>query len=136
MNDEIILKSAIDTLRGNLYDVRALKPIPFPIKRFYFIRDIPSSGIARGNHAHKKMEQAIFCLKGSFELYKDDGKKKWKILMNDPSRGELLRRRVWHSMTKFSKDCVILVVASDYYDEKDFIRDYEKFLEYVKRAKK
>lgn len=133
MNDEIILKPAVDPLKGNLYSGKVSQQIPFPIKEFYIVSNVPNSEIVRGGHAHKTREQIIFCLNGSFELHKDDGKKKWKILMNDPSRGEFLRRRVWHTMTNFSKNCVILVVANDYENDADYIRDYGEFLKYVKK---
>lgn len=107
------------------------KQIPFLIKRFYFIRDMPASDAVRGAHAHKTLDQAIFCLGGSFELQMDDGLKKWNVLMDDPSRGYLLPKRVWHSMSKFSKDCVILVVASQHHDESDYLRDYNDFLKHI-----
>ncbi|KKT57854.1 MAG: WxcM-like protein [Candidatus Giovannonibacteria bacterium GW2011_GWC2_44_9] len=113
--------------RGNLYVGEARKQIPFAIKRFYIISNVVSPKVVRGMHAHKKLEQAIFCLNGSFELSMDDGRKKWSIFMNNPAKGVLLRKKVWHSMSKFSKDCVTLVVASDYYNEDDYIRNYDEF---------
>ena len=131
---EVILKSVINASKGNLYAGEALREVPFPIKRFYVIRDVPGSEIVRGGHAHREVEQAIFCLNGSFELHFDDGSAKWKATVNDPSAGLHLKTGVWHHMTKFSPDCVILVVASDYNDEADYIRNYDEFLRHVKAA--
>ena len=131
MDDEIILHSVIDAERGNLYMGEAEKQIPFSIRRFYVIRGIPDFEDVRGQHAHKTLEQVIFCLNGSFELHMDDGQKKWNIVMDDPSKGIRFRKMVWHSMTNFSKDCIILVVASEYHDESDYIRNYNDFLKYI-----
>ncbi|OGF64214.1 hypothetical protein A2661_00520 [Candidatus Giovannonibacteria bacterium RIFCSPHIGHO2_01_FULL_45_24] len=129
--DEIILKSIKGPV-GELYAGKIYEQIPFAIKEFYFIRNVPDGKIARGMHAHKKREQVIFCLLGSFTLHMDDGNKKWSVAMNDPARGMRLKKRVWHSMTDFSKDCVILVVADDFEDASDYIRDYDEFLKFVK----
>lgn len=125
------MQSVIDKIKGNLFVGEVSKQIPFPIKRFYVIRDVPNSKIDRGLHAHKNLEQVLFCLNGSFELGLDDGQKKWKIFMNDPSKGQFLGKGIWRTMSNFSKDCVLLVVASDYYNEDDYIRDYEEFLKYI-----
>lgn len=130
--DKVKLQSFCDLPDGYLFIGEGEKNIPIPIKRFYFINQLFNPKAIRGMHAHKKLEQIIFCINGSFDLYLDDGVQKTKILMDNPSTGVRLRKRVWHSMTNFSRDCVILVVANDYYDEKDYIRNYEEFLEYIK----
>jgi len=131
MDDEIILKSVVDDLRGNLYVGEARKQIPFDMKRFYVISGIPDFEAVRGGHAHRTLEQVIFCLSGSFLLHMDDGQKKWKTFMDNPSKGARIRKKVWHSMSNFSKDCVILVVASEHHDESDYIRNYNDFLKYI-----
>ena len=110
---------------GNLVIGEEKKSVPFPIKRFYFINSLFNKKAIRGLHAHKKLQQIILCINGSFELHLDDGQTKQKILMNDPYTGVYLRAAVWRVMKKFSSDCVILVVASDYYRESDYIRDYQ-----------
>ena len=107
--------------------------IPFLIKRFYIINQILNPKAIRGNHAHKTLNQIIFCIYGSFRLHLDDGRKKRAILIKDLSKGIYLKKKVWHSMTNFSKDCAILVVADNYYDEHDYIRDYNQFLKFVKK---
>ncbi len=132
--DKIILKSVINASKGNLYAGEVQRELPFLMKRFYVIRDMPNSEIVRGGHTHKEIEQVIFCMNGSFELHLDDGNKKREITVNDPSVGIRLRKMVWHHMTKFSPDCVILVVASDYNDEANCIRDYDEFLRCAKTA--
>ncbi|MBI2627860.1 MAG: FdtA/QdtA family cupin domain-containing protein [Candidatus Niyogibacteria bacterium] len=112
------------------------KNIPFAIKKFYFINHMFDPKTIRGRHAHKKLQQALFCINGSFELHLDDGYKKQRILMNDPSSGVFLGAKLWRVMKKFSRDCVILVLAGDYYKKNDYIRDYESFLRYVKNKTK
>lgn len=118
---------------GNLVIGEAKKNIPFNIKRVYFINDLFNKKSTRGKHAHKKLQQVIFCINGHFSLNLDDGKNIQKILMNEAHKGVLLGPRLWHTMTKFSKDCVILVFASDYYKESDYIRNYDDFIKYVNK---
>src|SRR3989344_5835936 len=125
--DKIILKSVKGPV-GDLCAGKIYEQIPFAIKEFYVIQNVPDKKIVRGMHAHKKRGQAVFCLRGSFTLHMDDGKKKWSVAMDDPARGMLLKKMVWHSMTDFSRDCVILVVADDFEDASDYIRNYDEFL--------
>jgi hypothetical protein len=120
---------------GNLFICEAKKNIPFEIKRIYFINSLFNKVAIRGKHAHKKLKQVIFCINGSFVLNLDDGKTKQSILMNNPEYGVKLEARLWHTMTKFSPDCVILVLAADYYKESDYIRDYGEFKKYIKKHK-
>jgi len=117
---------------GNLVIGEAEKNVPFKIKRVYFINSLFNKKAQRGLHAHKKLEQIIFCVNGHFTLRLDDGKTRQNILMNDPYYGVRLGPKLWHHMTKFSSDCVILVLASDYFKESDYIRNYKEFLNYVK----
>lgn len=117
---------------GNLYIAEARKSVPFDIKRIYYINNLSNSKAVRGRHAHKKLEQYIFCINGKFDLELDDGENKQKIALDDASCGVRLGPKLWHTMTSFSRDCVILVLASDYFDENDYIRDYGEFLRYVK----
>ena len=103
----------------------------FKIKRVYFMSGM-ARGALRGNHAHKKLTQAIFAAHGSFILTLDDGVRTQKIRMADPATGVLLGKNLWATMSDFSKDCVILVFADDYYDENEYIRDYDEFVARVK----
>ncbi len=117
---------------GDLYIAEARKSVPFNIKRVYYINNLSNSKAVRGRHAHKKLEQYIFCINGKFDLELDDGKNKQKIVLSGASYGIRLGPKLWHKMTNFSKDCVILVLADDYYKESDYIRNYEEFLKYAK----
>ncbi len=128
----IILQSFNDGADGKLIIAESGRSIPFQIKRVYYINHLQERSAVRGKHAHKKLEQVIFCVNGSFDLGLDDGKDKQIIKMDDPAIGILLGRSLWHTMTNFSADCVILVFANDFYDESDYIRSYDDFLKYIK----
>jgi len=111
------------------------KNIPFAIKRFYFITNFEKAepDLERGGHAHKKTDQAIFCLKGSFCLKLDDGRAKQQFVLDQSSSGVRLGPSLWHSMSQFSKDCVILIIADHGYDQDDYLRNYDDFLEFIKQ---
>ena len=117
---------------GNLFIAESMKDIPFDIKRVYFINNLANPKALRGKHAHKRLEQVLFCINGSFVLHLDDGQLTQRITLNDPAVGIRLGPRLWHTMSSFSYDCVILVLASDHYDESDYIRDYKSFVSYVR----
>ncbi len=129
------LQAFKDPPDGDLFIGEALKNIPFEIRRLYFINNLGNRDAIRGKHAHKQLEQAIFCINGSFTLYLDDGFNKQKVILDNPSIGILMKPLLWHEMTNFSKDCVILVLANDFYEEVDYIRDYETFIETVKKIR-
>jgi len=120
---------------GMLVIGEAKRNIPFDIKRVYYITNLSNPKAVRGKHAHKKLEQYIFCLSGSFRLHLDDGETKQNITVDSPYYGIRLGPKVWHAMTKFSRDCVILVLANDYFRENDYIRDYGQFLKLVKPSR-
>jgi hypothetical protein len=119
---------------GNLFIAEARKEIPFPIKRVYFINSLANPKAVRGRHAHRKLEQIIFCISGSFTLHLDDGRKKQRVRLHDPSCGVRLGPCLWHTMAAFSYDCVILVFASERFKAADYIRDYAEFLRAVRSA--
>ena len=102
--------------------------IPFSIKRVYYLYDVPSDSY-RGGHAHKKLIQFMIPLSGSFEVLIDDGNKKKKIMLNKPDKGLLIPQGIWREMDNFSSGAICLVMASHKYDELDYIRDYQTFLE-------
>lgn len=116
---------------GNLFIAEARDHIGFDIKRIYFINSLANPRAIRGKHAHKTLEQVLFCVAGSFVLHLDDGSVTQRITLNDPSCGIRLGPVLWHTMSSFSYDCVILVLASDWFDESDYIRDYDMFLKLV-----
>ena len=117
--------------RGNLIALEENKNIPFDIKRVYYIFD-NKEGVRRGFHAHKNLEQVLICVSGSCDILLDDGKEKSIIKLENRNEGLFIEKMVWREMFNFSADCVLMVLASDYYDEKDYIRDYNDFKNYLK----
>ena len=116
---------------GQLSFVESLKDIPFDFKRLYYITKV-GEGIRRGFHAHKQLKQLIYCPFGKINLSFTDGITKEEILLDDPSIGVLLEKPIWREMVWLEKDSVLCVLASDYYNESDYIRNYDKFLKYMK----
>lgn len=116
---------------GSLSFFEAEKHIPFPIRRVYYIYDV-QSGARRGFHAHKNLKQVLFCIHGSCKLLLDDGKEQQTVHLTSPSEGVLLEGVIWREMYDFSDGAVLAVLASEYYDEADYIRNYEDFLSYIK----
>ena len=123
----------ITDIRGNLSVVEGLADIPFDIKRVYWVYDVPG-GECRGGHAHKRLKQFLIALSGSFTVTLDDGTDK-KFLLNHPYQGLEIETGIWRTLDDFSSGAVCLVLASEPYDENDYIRDYNEFLEYVKCSK-
>ena len=116
--------------RGSLIALDKLSGLPFDIKRVYYVFNT-KSGVARGFHAHEKLHQMAVCLTGSCRMVLDDGVSRESVIMNSGSVGIDLPPMVWHEMHDFSADCILLVVASDYYDEDDYVRDYKDFKKMV-----
>jgi len=118
--------------RGKLIAIEQFKDVPFEIKRVYYIFDT-KSGVRRGYHAHKDLQQVAICVSGNCKFLLDDGKERIEnIVLDSPSKGLFIDKMIWREMYDFSEDGVLLVLASDYYDESDYIRDYEEFLKLVK----
>lgn len=117
--------------RGSLAVIEAGKDIPFQIKRIYYIYGTKHN-LARGFHAHKTLKQLFVCVSGACTVKIDDGKTSNDIRLDSPSEGVLLDRPLWREMRNFTEDCVLLVLASEGYDESDYLRNYEEFLDYVK----
>lgn len=107
------------------------KHIPFPIKRFYYIFDV-DDGAVRGKHAHKETQQILFCLRGSIKIILDNGKEKEEVILNEPHHGIFLDKMMWHDMVDFQKDTLLFIVASDFYTEDDYIRNYDDFISLTK----
>lgn len=119
----------IEDRRGNLSVVEEFKNVPFHIARAYWLYDVPA-GAMRGGHAHKRLKQLLIALSGSFTVTLDDGYEKRKILLNRPYQGLLIETGIWRTIDDFSSGAVCLVLASELYDESDYIYDYEEFLNY------
>ena len=126
--ERITLQSFDDTPDGELFIAEGTKNIPFDIKRIYYINQLDNAQAVRGKHAHRKLEQVIFCVNGSFVIDLDNGEERTSITLDASSPGVLLPPMMWHTMHDFSKNCALLVLASDYFDEADYIRDYTEFL--------
>lgn len=126
------LKRIEDDRDGVLCIGEGARDLPFEMKRFYYITNLENARSVRGKHAHRCLWQAIFCVCGSFVLGLDDGFTQQNITMWQNNVGVLLGPGLWHTMHSFSSGCVLLVVASDYYDESDYIRDYDVFLKFVR----
>lgn len=119
----------IEDRRGNLSVVEEFKNVPFHIARAYWLYDVPA-GAMRGGHAHKRLKQLLIALSGSFTVTLDDGHEKRNILLNRPYQGLLIETGIWRAIDDFSSGAVCLVLASELYDESDYIYDYEEFLKY------
>lgn len=114
--------------RGGLVSLEQNKNIPFDIKRVYYIFDT-KEGVARGFHAHKDLQQVAICVKGSCRFIFDNSVQRESIILDKPNMGLFIDSMMWREMHDFSDDCVLMVLASNYYDESDYIRDYNIFLE-------
>ncbi len=130
LNYELIEFKDLGDDRGSLISLEENKNIPFVVKRVYYIFNTKDK-IRRGFHAHKNLKQIAICVKGSCRFLLDDGEYKETVLLETPNKGLLIDKMLWHEMYDFSSDCVLMVLADDYYDESDYIRDYDKFLKEV-----
>lgn len=118
--------------RGSLIALENNKDYPFEVKRVYYIFDT-KEGVRRGYHAHKKLKQILICVSGSCRIHLDNGLGDTEeVLLDSPGKGLLIESHLWREMYDFSKDAVLMVLASEYYDEKDYIRYYNSFVEYVR----
>ena len=115
--------------KGNLSVIENGKTIPFGVKRVYYLYDVPG-GESRGGHAHKELQQLIVAVSGSFDVKLDDGKQKRTYTINRPYQGLLVVPGIWRELDNFSSGSVCLVLASTEYSVEDYIREYDKFIEY------
>lgn len=120
--------------RGKLVVVEGSDTLPFAIKRAYYLYDVPT-GASRGGHAHKDLFQLIVALSGSFDVIIDDGTTKRALTLDDPRKGLFVCPMIWRDICNFSSGSVCLVLASMEYDEDDYYRSYDTFLEALKEAK-
>lgn len=116
--------------RGQLVAVEQFKDLPFDIKRVYYIYDtLP--GVRRGFHAHRNLEQALICVHGSCMIHLDNGYETAQVRLDKPYEGLYISNDMWREMYDFSEGAVLLVLASQHYDESDYIRNYDDFLKMV-----
>ena len=131
MNYKIITLKVHGDSRGKLIALENLHDIPFEIKRVYWIYDtIPDFN--RGYHAHKELEQLIVAVDGSCQFILDDGNTREKVWLNRPDVGLYIGPNMWREMHHFSYGCKLMVLASKFYDEKEYIRSYDEFIRSIK----
>lgn len=118
--------------RGNLTFVESHNQIPFEIRRVYYLYDVPS-GAERGGHAHKALHQLIIPLSGSFDIVLDDGSTRRTLTLNRPWQGLYVCPMIWRELENFSSGSICMVLASEKYDESDYYRDYQEFIDACKR---
>lgn len=119
-------------LNGNLTSITNSQEVPFDIKRIYYLYDVPG-GNSRGGHAHKDLYQIMIALSGSFSVTLDDGTLKRSFLLNQPYQGLLIPPGLWRDLDNFSSGSICMVLASELYDEDDYFRDYDHFLNFKKK---
>jgi dTDP-4-dehydrorhamnose 3,5-epimerase-like enzyme len=116
--------------RGQLFSLEGNQNIPFDIKRIYYMYGMQSD-VPRGFHAHKELQQVAICIKGSCKLQMDDGRIKEEVVIGKANVGLVIDKLIWHEMHDFSDDCILMVIASDHYDENDYIRNYKQFIKFI-----
>lgn len=113
--------------RGSLVAIESCSDIPFEVRRVYYIFNTQSN-VSRGFHAHRKLKQLVVCVSGKCRMLLDDGKKEKEVWLDSPTKGLIIEDMTWREMHDFSPDCVLLVLANEHYEEKDYIRDYGEFI--------
>ena len=121
--------------RGQLVALEEFKDIPFEIKRVYYMYETGKT-VRRGFHAHKNLQQILICIHGSCKILLDNGSEKKIVPLEKPYEGLYVSNDMWREMFDFSEDAVLLVLASELYDESDYIRNYDDFLDYAKQNKR
>jgi dTDP-4-dehydrorhamnose 3,5-epimerase-like enzyme len=117
--------------RGSLVALEAHKTVPFDVKRVYYIFGT-QAGVSRGFHAHRRLQQVAVCVTGKCRMVLDDGQHREEVWLDSPTKGLLIGDFVWREMHDFSPDCVLLVLASEHYNETDYIRSYDDFMQALK----
>lgn len=121
--------------RGQLVAIEAGQDLPFEVRRVYYIYDtLP--GVRRGFHAHLQLEQILICVNGSCKIHLDNGYETAEVVLDKPNFGLYISNNMWREMYDFSEGAVLLVLASEHYDEADYIRNYDAFLEMVRKEDK
>jgi hypothetical protein len=130
MNIEIISIPKIEDYRGNIAVIEN-EVVPFAIQRVYYLFDVPSNA-KRGGHSHKEQLELLIPLSGSFDVVLNDGLTTQTVSLNKPDKGLLIKVNIWRELENFSSGAVCLVIASDTYDESDYVRDFDAFIAEVK----
>jgi UDP-2-acetamido-3-amino-2,3-dideoxy-glucuronate N-acetyltransferase len=120
----------VEDMRGNLSFAQCSENLPFIPKRYFLVFDVPSREV-RGEHAHRTLQQLLVCVKGSLSVVADDGARRAEVVLDRPNLGLYMPPMVWGIQYKYTQDAVLLVLASEGYDAKDYIREYEEFIRLV-----
>lgn len=128
----VYLPEIID-LRGALSYAEVGQKMPFEVKRYFLVYRVPGKEV-RGEHAHRSLHQFLVCVHGSCQLMVDDGEKRYEVKLDSPTAGVHIEPMVWGTQYHYSEDAVLLVLASDVYDETDYIRDYDEYIDLVKQC--
>ena len=118
--------------RGQLVALEEFNDIPFRIKRVHYVYDTVADAV-RGQHAHKNLEQILVCVHGSCKVLLDNGREKKVVSLERPYEGLYVPNNMWREMFDFSPDAVLMVFASEVYNESDYIRNYDEFIKYIRR---
>lgn len=129
-NNKIIELKSIGDDRGHLIAIEACREIPFELKRIYYIFNT-QKGVSRGYHAHKKLQQLAVCVSGRCRMVLDNGTTREEHWLDSPTKGLLINSMTWREMHDFSEDCVLVVFANEFYNETDYIRNYDHFLKEI-----
>jgi len=129
---ELINLPKIEDFRGNLSFIEGDNHIPFEIKRVYWIYDVPG-GQTRGGHAYKNLHEFIIALSGSFDVILNDGKEEKSYPLNRSYNGLYVPNLIWRSLENFSTNALCLILASEHYNESDYIREFDRFLEQINK---
>lgn len=130
MDIEIIEIPKVKNAQGNIGVIEG-DTISFEMKRVYYLYDVPSSA-KRGGHAHKNLKQLLIALSGSFDVVLKDGSNEQTVTLNKPDKGLLIGSNIWRELENFSSGAVCMVLASEVYDENDYIREYNDFITHIK----
>ena len=133
INNLLKIKKLGNKENGFLSFFESEKDISFEIKRVYYTYNV-SKGQIRGYHAHKNLEQFLVCIKGKIKINYDNGIDKKSYILDEPNKGVICGKGIWHTMEWLENDSILLVLASEYYDESDYIRDYDEFIKLVKEG--
>lgn len=123
----------VTDLRGSLIFGEAARHVPFEVKRYFLVFDVQSEHI-RGEHAHRRLHQFLVCVHGRCNVVTDDGRTRHEVVLDSPSKGVHIPPMVWATQYKFSRDAVLMVLASEYYDAGEYIRDYYEYLSLRQQA--
>jgi len=129
---KLISLSKLKDRRGSLVYLESRREIPFSIKRIYYIFG-NKLGISRGFHAHKKLNQVVICIKGNCKIILDNGIRRERVRLNNPTKGLLINKMIWREMHDFTSDCILLIIASEYFVKNDYISNYQNFKKIVKK---